>query len=442
MKTFIIKTLGCKVNQFESDVIAAELMALGWKRAEAEGASADLCIVNTCTVTGRGAMQSRQMIRRLNRENPGALMVATGCYASVAPAELRDTGCVDRVVPHAEKHRIPAFVAEMVRPETSEPASICERAVAAEDRFESLRSGFAGVSRTRPFLKIQDGCNAFCTYCIVPNARGRSVSMAPDDVMAAVRSLRDAGYHEVVLTGIHLGAYGLDLSQRISLYSLLCRILDSGCIKRIRLSSIEPKELTDDIIQLAANHEGICDHFHIPLQSGAAVILKQMGRPYTPSFFADRVWQIKESMPNAAIGADVLVGFPGENGAAFEETAALLAGLPIAYLHVFPFSPRRGTPACDYEDQVPNIVIKERTARLRKLGNAKKAAFSAAQQGMRGHVPVEGERDPRTGLLRGVTGNYLTVLFEGPDTLKDAFVPVVVGEPVAGLCVKGRVDMA
>lgn len=439
MKSFIIKTLGCKVNQFESDVLAAKLMALGWRRADAAGRPADLCIVNTCTVTGRGAMQSRQMIRRLKRENPDAFLIATGCYATTGPVELAETGCVDRVVPHADKHRLPAMVADLAACPPDQENGPPMSSVDTDDRFAGLCACFAGVSRTRPFLKIQDGCNAFCTYCIVPHARGESVSMKPGDVMAAIGSLGNAGYHEVVLTGIHLGAYGLDLSPPTSLHALLCRILESGHIRRVRLSSIEPGELTDELIQLAADHDGICDHFHIPLQSGADGILKKMGRPYSSAFFAGRVNRIKTLIPNAAIGVDVLVGFPGEDDGAFEETYNLIDTLPVTYLHVFPFSPRQGTPAHDYGGQVPDSVIKERTARLRRLGNVKKEKFSAGQRGRTLDIAIEGERDRRTRLLKGVTTNYLTVLLDGDDGIKGDVVTVVIEEPVSGLWVRAQV---
>ncbi|MDY6903051.1 MAG: tRNA (N(6)-L-threonylcarbamoyladenosine(37)-C(2))-methylthiotransferase MtaB [Thermodesulfobacteriota bacterium] len=439
MRTFIIKTLGCKVNQYESEVISAGLVASGWERAAGSWGPADLCIVNTCTVTGRGDMQSRQMIRRLRRENPQSIVIATGCYATTGAEELDATNCVDRVVPHSDKHRVPA-IAEGIMAHHPVASGPLERTHGFFECRLTMPGTDASGSRTRPFLKIQDGCNAFCTYCIVPYARGRSVSMPPDDVLAAVRALGDAGYHEVVLTGIHIGAYGLDLSPPTSLYALLCRILESGNIKRIRLSSIEPRELTDDLIQLAADHDGICDHFHIPLQSGADAILKKMGRPYMSSFFADRVERIKALMPHAAIGADILAGFPGEDDRAFEETCDLIVSLPVTYLHVFPFSPRKGTPAWDYSDHVPPAVIKERTTRLRHLGNAGKTAFSAGEQGRILYVPVEGKRDQDSGRLKGVTANYLTVLFDGPDDLKGAFVPVKIGNPVKGLCVRAQVE--
>jgi threonylcarbamoyladenosine tRNA methylthiotransferase MtaB len=270
-------------------------------------------------------------------------------------------------------------------------------------------------ARTRPFLKVQDGCDAFCAYCIVPYARGPSRSVAFQAVLDGVSRLSDQGYQEAVLTGIHLGAYGKDLDPRTSLAELLRAILKRPDSIQVRLSSIEPLELTDEIINLAADSERICRHFHVPLQSGEARILKRMGRPYTPEFYGGRIARIHRLLPDAAIGADVLLGFPGETEADFENTLSFVEALPLAYLHVFPFSARPGTAAWALGGRVPAERIRQRCSRMRQLGARKRLAFHRRFLGRRVRVLTEGRRDPQTGLLKGISSNYLPVIFEGGD---------------------------
>jgi threonylcarbamoyladenosine tRNA methylthiotransferase MtaB len=309
----------------------------------------------------------------------------------------------------------------------------------SSDMFACFSAMPVGGSRARPVLKIQDGCNAYCTYCIVPYARGKSVSMSPERVLDAVRQFSAAGYPEVVLTGIHLGAWGLDLTPPQSLYRLLVMIDDTAAIGRVRLSSVEPCELADEIIGLAATSRRVCDHFHLPLQSGSDTILKRMTRPYTAAFFKDRVKKIKAAMPDAAVGVDVLVGFPGEGDREFEETLALLNNLPVSYVHVFPFSPRPGTPACDFDGQVPPSIIRERCRVIRQLGAVRREQFSRRQKGRIATVRIEDERDRLSGCLKGVTSNYLTVLADGDDTLRNQDVRVRIGDPFVGLRVRAEI---
>ena len=433
MKTFTIKTLGCKVNQFESEVMAGLLSAAGW--VQRPDGPVDLYIVNTCTVTGKGAGQSRQYLRHCRRENPQAVIIAAGCYATVGADEIRAMGCVDAIVGHAAKYKIPDMAARLLHGGVM-PSSVDEGD--AREMFARFSFQPADRSRARPVLKIQDGCNAFCTYCIVPYARGRSVSMAPDQVLGAVREIAAAGYPEVVLTGIHLGAYGLDLSPPQSLYQLLVLIDQNRAVGRIRLSSLEPRELTDEIIGLAANSRRICRHFHLPLQSGSDAVLARMTRPYTAAFFRERVEKIIDAMPAAAIGIDVLVGFPGEGDEEFAQTVSLLNDLPVAYLHIFPFSPRPGTPAADFADPVHPAVISERCRLLRQMGAAFRERFSRRQQGRTATVRIEDKRDRISGLLKGVTDNYLTVLVDADDDLKNRDVCVSLSEPLGGLRVRGE----
>jgi len=422
-RRFAIVTLGCRVNQCESDSLAQQLKDDGWTQA-APDVEPDLVIVNTCTVTAKAAMQSRQAIRRIRRDHPETRLTVTGCYAQVAPEEIRRIDGVDVICGNTEKSRIP----EKMTGEWADTVSP-HLAVFAMDRLRSFSPICVPLEgdRTRPVLKIQDGCNSFCTYCIVPYARGRSRSMPPDEVMAHIRAMEAAGFHEVVLSGIHLGAYGADLHPAISFSALLQRIENETAVERVRLSSIEPKELTSDVLDLIAASSRFCPHFHIPLQSGDNEILQKMGRPYSVESFEKLVTSIRRQMPEAAIGADVLVGFPGETDASFDRTFGLIERLPVTYLHVFPFSPRPGTPAFAFPGQVPPETLQDRCRRLRALGRAKRAAFLEQVVGHPASALVEAKRDPRTGRLKATTKNYVTVLIEGADSLKNRIVSCRIG---------------
>jgi len=410
-------TLGCKVNQSESDEIADHLEASGWIRTR-EDEPADLCILNTCAVTAKASQQSRQAVRRAIRFNPNARIVVTGCYAQVEPNAFRKIPGVHEIVNHSDKLKIPDRLLSGIK-----------GGAAPDQTSETTLYPFLQTkpdNRSRPFLKIQDGCDAFCTYCIVPYARGRSRSMAMETVMKNINRLKRAGYQEVVLSGIHLGCYGMDFRPgRARLIDLLKRIDVSRSIDRVRLSSIEPLELSEDIMRLIAASEHICHHFHIPLQSGDDQILERMHRPYTGRKFRDLVSKIHELMPDAAIGVDTLIGFPGETETAFQNTYALINDLPVSYLHVFPFSPRKGTPAARYPEQVPKSIIKSRCRQMHRLGMKKKTLFFKKFLGKTMHIIVENKRDPASGHLKGVTSNYIPVIAAGPEELKNRMVKVI-----------------
>jgi threonylcarbamoyladenosine tRNA methylthiotransferase MtaB len=380
-------------------------------------------------VTRKAAMQSRQAVRQAIRTHPGARIVVTGCHAQTAPAELSAIDGVDLVVSNQDKHHIPQQILDN-RPKTP-TVSDAEvwPVMASVDQFQAL-PGIAHGHRTRPFLKIQDGCNAFCTYCIVPHARGRSRSLPMDQVLTQIEQLGRLGYREVVLTGIHIGVYGNDLTPATSLTDLLGRIRDMGAIERVRVSSIEPVELSNDIIGLAAVGADIpgrlCPHFHIPLQSGDDEILRRMHRPYNQALFKDLVHAIIDRLPTAAVGVDTLIGFPGESEPAFENTYRLIESLPIAYLHVFPFSARQGTPAFSFKDQIDTTVIKKRCERMRQLGDQKRLLFYKRHIGKRVKVLVESTRDKVDGRLKGFTDNYIPVHVEGTDDLFNTFQKVTI----------------
>ncbi len=418
---FEITTLGCKVNQFESDAIAQALTRHGWLRVR-QGERADVGIVNTCTVTGKAAMQSRQAVRKLLRQHPGARIVVTGCYAQTTPEDIEKIGGVHYVIGHFDKSDIPRLIVASL---TKAQADVVRRVQTIRpDAPFSMPPAPAYGRRTRPFLKIQDGCNRFCTYCIVPHARGPSRSMPLEAVLEGLNDLGRKGFREVVLTGIHLGAYGTDLEPPTRLIDLLKRIETQPAVDRLRLSSIEPDEVTDEMVAFLSASPICCPHLHLPLQSGDDEVLERMRRPYDSRDFARTVRTIHAALPQAAIGADVLVGFPGESQAAFTRTYDLIAELPLTYLHVFPFSPRPGTPAFHFNDRVSEKTVKARTHALRELGQQKHQAFQLANLGRIHDVLVEHRRDRRTGLLKGISANYLTILIEGDERLMNRIVAV------------------
>ncbi len=411
MPTFKISTLGCKVNQSESDAIARQLESYNWLSAGNNG-STEVTIINTCTVTQKAAMQSRQAVRRAIRAHPNSRIVVTGCYAQTEPEAFEKINGVHYIIGNADKHRIGEILTAGGDSAVGHTVTINK-----EQSSDPLKPSHTAVSssRTRPFLKIQDGCDAFCTYCIVPYARGPSRSLPVADVLEGIRDLSVAGYHEIVLTGIHLGQYGCDLIPATSLSELLDGIDRSELIQRVRLSSIEPLELTDELIQRVADSPRFCRHFHIPLQSGDDRILKKMKRPYTVDIFRQRIAKIRDQISDAAIGVDTLIGFPGETDAAFSNTYELIRELPITYLHVFPFSARPGTPAARYPDKIPPDVIKERCEKMRCLGQIKRLQFYRSFIGKEVEILVESTRHAATGLLKGLSSNYLPVLIDADD---------------------------
>jgi threonylcarbamoyladenosine tRNA methylthiotransferase MtaB len=434
MPKYKITTLGCKVNQSESDAIAKELESCGWLRASDKEAS-EIFIINTCTVTQKASMQSRQAVRQAIRAHSNSRIVVTGCYAQTEPETIRKIKGVHYIIGNADKHRIGEVIAADRNTANSQTVSIGSEMRQAK----SLKSAFTGVtgSRTRPLLKIQDGCNAFCSYCIVPYARGPSRSLPVANILKAIIELAGAGYRETVLTGIHVGHYGRDLNPETSLCELLQCIEQLSSAVRVRLSSIEPLELTDALITRVAGSPRFCDHFHIPLQSGDDLILEKMKRPYRAIDFRNLVAKIRRRIPDAAIGVDTLIGFPGETDAAFSNTYELIRESPITYLHVFPFSARPGTPAARYPDRVPSSVLKKRCAQMRELGKTKRLNFYKQFIGKRLEILVETTRHTSTGLLKGLASNYIPVLIDAGDAHKNQLRTVGV-EKLAGNALIGN----
>jgi threonylcarbamoyladenosine tRNA methylthiotransferase MtaB len=405
MKRVAIATLGCKTNQFESAAMSEKLEKAGYSVVPFSQ-TADIYIINSCTVTARTDSESRRLIRRARRLNPEARVVATGCYAQVAPGELEQLPEVDSVVGNREKQDIVA----LVESGESRISDISTEREAGPLHLESF------ADHTRAFLQAQNGCNSFCSYCIVPYARGRSRSVPLEDVLQGVRDLAANGYQEVVLTGIHLGAYGLDLSPPASLTELVRRIDAEGVVARLRIGSVEPNEVTDELLELMAASDIICPHLHLPLQSGSDTVLKRMGRHYTSAFFRALVNKIQTKLPNAFIGADVIAGFPGESEEEFADTLQLVRALPFSDLHVFPYSLRSGTKAANMPGQVPAQVIKQRAESLRNVAAEKKATFLQHQIGRHLEVLVQGY-DNETGMCSGLSENYAAAAFPGNKTM-------------------------
>jgi threonylcarbamoyladenosine tRNA methylthiotransferase MtaB len=430
-KTFKIITLGCKVNQCESAYLREALMQAGWVPAE-KGGLADVNIVNTCIVTQRASHQSKQALRKAIRENPLALTAATGCYAQTFPEELSKIEGLDVVAGNALKGHLHKILQDFRKGSQS-------RLRGGEFSIPLSEETLPLSERTRSFLKVQDGCDSFCSYCIVPFSRGPLRSLDPLKVIALLRSLSDQGYKEVVLTGIHLGKYGVDLSPATSLKDLLRLVGKERLPLRIRLSSIEPKEVVPELIGMAASEEWLCRHFHIPLQSGDNEILKRMNRNYTSEEYARLVESIHSQIPLAAIGVDIMAGFPGEGDKAYRNTYDLVKALPVSYFHVFPFSPRQGTAAWEFQDKVDDREIKKRAEALRVLGQERREAFYRSCVGKTFQVLAERSDASEMGMMKGLSDNYLPVLFPFLHEIKNEMLSVRI-EKVVKLAVLGSAE--
>lgn len=378
-------THGCRLNQHDTAAMRAALTAAGWSEA-GTGERADVVVVNTCTVTARADQEARQSIRRVAREHPGARIVVTGCYAQRAPEELALLPGVTDVIGTAERDRIAERlgVAERdrtaVRPGSAEGPAIEVAPARVKRPFSAPAAAPLSFGRTRALLQIQDGCDAFCSYCIVPHVRGRSRSLPFRESVARARRLIEAGFHEIVLTGADLGDYGSEASDAGALPRLVEAILSLGSGHRVRISSIEPNKVHGELVRLAATEPRFCRHLHLPLQSGSAAVLRAMRRGYAPEQYAALVERLAASGP-IGIGADAIVGFPAEGEEEFEETCRFLERLPITYLHVFRYSPRPGTRAALDLRRIDPTVVRRRAERLRALGDAKRDAFHAGLVG-------------------------------------------------------------
>jgi threonylcarbamoyladenosine tRNA methylthiotransferase MtaB len=428
MATFSIENFGCRATEADAAALRRELLARGLTLT-GEQASADVVVLNTCTVTAAADSQAREAVRKIHRANPQARIVVTGCYAQRAPEELAAINGVAWVIGNSHQAEIPEIVRGLGAREASTdfvpvaeleddpmslaraPAKILTGDIFAQSTVQIAPATLMAGDRTRPILKIQDGCNNRCSYCVIPFVRGRSRSLPPDAVVREARMLGAAGAKEIVLSGINLGSYGRDLVPRAALADVVQRILAETQLEQLRFSSIEPQDITEDFVALVASSERLARHFHVPLQSGCDRILRAMHRWYRTEHYAERVNLIRRLLPDAAIGADVIVGFPGETDAEFRTTFEFIERLPLTYLHVFSFSTRPGTAAAALSDAVPLQTIRERARALRELAGRKSAAFRASLFGstMKALTLARGGDD----WTEALSGNYLKLRIAG-----------------------------
>jgi len=430
--TYRIVTLGCKLNQADSAALEARLRLLGMRRLppEVEAAcGADVVILNTCTVTANADREARQIARRLRGAHPTALLVATGCYAERDAAGLRSVAGVDHVVGLAEQEtRVPELVAETFGLDAAQATlDLGPAGTTAGCEAES-----AGSDRTRALLKVQDGCDLKCAYCIIPSVRGSSRSVEPGAVLERLKHLVDAGFREIVLTGVNTGDYGRDLDPPLGLARLLGRAIETRGLGRIRLNSLEPRTVVPELVDVVAGSDGrVAPHLQVPLQSGCDSVLKRMRRPYRAGDYARVVEALSRRIGGIALGADVIVGFPGETDAEFETTVRFIESSPLAYLHVFSYSPREGTPAAARTDRLPPGVIKERSARLRGLARDLSLRFRRSFVGHTRSALTLREIRP-DGRIRALTDNFIDLGCEAaggdPGALMNRLLPVRIVE--------------
>ena len=416
--TYHVENFGCRATQADGAAIERQLLERGLLRAGSAN-EAEVVVLNTCTVTTSADRDARAAIRRIHRENPAAQILVTGCYAQRAPQEISALPGVSLVVGNSHKHELASYVSPSSQNSGFVPLSQIggESNVIVGDIFAHTELMAApvfdgeGFDKTRPNLKVQDGCNNRCSFCIIPYVRGQSRSLKLDQVLREVDVLVAKGYREIVLSGINLGRWGRELTPRTTFATMLRTILEQTEVEKLRISSVEPMDWTDEVIELVASSPRICKHAHVPLQSSSDKILRKMHRKYRPWHYADRIERIRRAMPDAAIGADVMVGFPGETEEDFEQTRALIERLPFTYLHVFTYSSRPGTPSAEMPEQVPVQIARERNRVLRELIANKKRAFMESFVGRELEAITLTHFDGE--YTEGLTDNYLKLRLRG-----------------------------
>ena len=437
-KTVSFYTLGCKLNQAETAAIAADFSAHGYEIVPF-GEPADVVFINTCSVTERAEQKCRRIVHRSVRKSPKGKIVVAGCYSQLKPRVVAEIPGVDLVLGTQNKYDAVSLVENLSK--TEFPRNNVEP-FSKREVFRYFDGGYVD-RHTRAFLKIQDGCDYRCSYCSIPFSRGPSRSDHPQAIVARAQALAAHGFKELVLTGVHIGMYGRDLNREENLVRLLWRLLKVDGLERIRISSLDPHEITDDLIDLAASTPRIAPHFHIALQSGDNEILRRMKRAYRVEKFQSVTEKIRSKIPHAGIGVDVIVGFPGETEEKFQATYRVLAESPVTFFHVFSYSQRAGTPAGEFPDQIPMAEKKRRVDQLIRLGEEKKLAFERRFLGKILHVLIEKRKSPQN--WQGVAENYIRVFLIRP-AAENEILPVriteisegkVFGIPLSGMQEKG-----
>jgi len=424
MPTIAFITLGCKVNQYDTQVMREIARQSGYEVAS-ESESADIYVVNTCTVTHTSDRKARHTIRKIIREHPDAKILVTGCYADNDRKKIEEIEGVTLVFGNREKERLTEYLQKLSAFGGNASPLPSLRIPNSEFRIPPFHSSITTFDgQTRALVKIQDGCSTFCTYCIVPYVRGPMTSRSIDDIVREVESLAKNGYKEVVITGVHLGAYGKDINNSVTIADVLERIHPIIGIERIRLSSIEPMDVPDDLIERVVQLPKFAPHFHLPLQSGNNEILKRMGRRYTVEEYARLVGKLRATFPDVGITTDIMVGFPGETDAQFNDTYDFINKMAFSRLHVFRYSPRKGTPAARYPGRIPPEISIARSEAVRELGRRLAEEFHTKMLGKVMKVLVENSREGKNSLLSGFTGNYIRVLMDVPDTMINRMIQV------------------
>ena len=428
-------TLGCRTNQHDTAEMQTLLEKEGFVMVN-HREKADAYVINTCTVTQKSDTSSRQAVKKSLELNPDALVVFTGCYAQLNPEEAAALPGLDLVLGNADKLEIAKLLKAKLRLwKKSEITEIVMSDIHKKRIFRTIPvKSFQGI--TKAFIKVQTGCNEKCSFCTVVRARGKSVSDNRGNILNNIREAINADFKEITLTGINLGTWGMDTGETFS--SLVQDIIQLPGDFRVRLSSINPMEIDNNLIRLIAETEKICSHLHIPLQSGDNKILKQMRRNYNREQYIEVIHRAVNAIPNLGLGADVIVGFPGETDAAFENTRKLIEELPFSYLHVFSYSPRRGTEANDYKDDIPGNIKKERNKILTQLIKEKGLEFRNKSLNTIATVLIENQRDKNNGKLKGHTDNYIPISLDGPDPLKNCLIPITL-QNISGNFVEGCV---
>jgi len=422
MKKVAFYTLGCKVNQYETEAIAGIFEKEGYEVVDFDD-KADVYVINTCTVTGLSARKSRHMIRRAKANNEDSIVVVVGCYSQTSPEEVEKIPGVNLVIGTKERSKIIDYIKEIEA--GKDKLNVVGNIMTVRDFEELPLDSYKG--RTRAFLKIQEGCSQFCTYCIIPYARGPIRSRAPEDVMREVGRLAAAGFKEVVLTGIHIASYGKDIGNT-SLLDIIKRVHEMDGIERIRLGSIEPTTVTEEFVNTVKGLKKLCPHYHISLQSGCDETLKRMNRKYSTGDYREVVERLRENIDDVAITTDVMVGFPGETDEEFEQTYRFAEEISFARMHVFKYSPRKGTPAARFKDQVDPKVKEERSDRMIELSRKSTLKFNRSYIGRTMPVLFEQEIKSKEGFIEGLTANYIRVLSKGDNKLYGEILDVKLEE--------------